>query len=301
MCTIILGVRVEDDELPWTIAANRDERCDRPSAPPRIIEESGRRILMPQDLVYGGTWIGMNDRGLLVALTNRDDPSEHSGERSRGLLVRDALQFEHAYDVAALAYDTATQYKHFHLVAADYSDDAHLIVHGGNMLRHEGLARGWHVITEQSFGAGEDRRGAYIRERLAAGPHTTRGYPADAPFVGMLDHRALVASMGVPTLAKLLGAHLPGDPFDGPCVHTTHHGNRYGTRSFFAADFDPYMHDVLPEGLLWWAHEGPTCALDPKALGYGTVFGAGPGDERPPPQAPPPNGRGRNPEEGGTT
>lgn len=112
MCTIILGVRVEDDALPWTVAANRDERCNRPSAPPRIIEESGRRILMPQDLVYGGTWVGMNDRGLLVALTNRDDPGEHHGDRSRGLLVREALQLKYADDVAALARDTAAQYKH---------------------------------------------------------------------------------------------------------------------------------------------------------------------------------------------
>jgi len=270
MCTIILGVRVEDDELPWTIAANRDERHDRPSAPPRIITESGRRILMPQDLVYGGTWIGMNDRGLLVALTNRDDPGEHHGERSRGLLVSDALRLERARDVATLAHDTAAQYKHFHLVTADFGGDAHLVVRGGGVLRRERLRRGWHVITEQSFGADEDRRGVSIRERIAAHTHMMRGHPNPPPPIGQPDE--LVPRLGIPLLAETLGTHLNGNPFDSPCVQTVHRGHPYGTRSFFAAKFDPYMLDALPEGMRWWSHEGPTCTLDPKTMGYGVMF-----------------------------
>ncbi|MDO8622153.1 MAG: NRDE family protein [bacterium] len=308
MCTIILGVRIQDDELPWTIVANRDERLDRPSAPPRVLEEGGRRILMPQDLVYGGTWIGMNDHGLLVALTNRDDSGEHHGNRSRGLLVSDALRLRYSSDAAALAANTAAQYKPFHLVTVDRSGSAELVIHGDDATRHERLDRGWHVITEQSFGAGDDRRGVYLRERIAAWPHKTRGYPADlATMPGLLDHRVPIAGMGVPALAELLGTHLPGDPFDGPCVHTVHRDHPYGTRSFFAAEFDPWMHDVLPEGLRWWSHEGPACTLVPSALGNGTMFGANPSHEPPPPLptlgpgqvAPPPNVKGRKTEEGG--
>jgi hypothetical protein len=96
-------------------------------------------------------------------------------------------------------------------------------------------------------------------------------------------------------------------------VQTVHRGHLYGTRSFFAATCDPYQpyqHDGLLGCMRWWAHEGPTCTLDPKTVGSGTMFGRDASYETPPPpafakatadkQAPPPRGRGRKLEEGGT-
>lgn len=78
----------------WTVfvASNRDEDRSRPSLPPQRELRGGVTVLSPRDLLAGGTWIGVNDRGLVALLTNRSDlPTPPSPGRSRGLLVRELL------------------------------------------------------------------------------------------------------------------------------------------------------------------------------------------------------------------
>ncbi|MGE0442239.1 MAG: NRDE family protein [Gemmatimonadales bacterium] len=97
--------------LSWLPAAegyrlffNRDERLTRaPGRPPEPGVERGVRFLAPVDGDAGGTWIGVNEYGLAVALLNRypsGAPGEHpwAGPRgrpanriSRGILVRALL------------------------------------------------------------------------------------------------------------------------------------------------------------------------------------------------------------------
>jgi uncharacterized protein with NRDE domain len=74
-------------DAPLIIAANRDERLDRPAAPMTVLRERGPRILGGQDLLAGGTWLAVNEHGLVAGLTNQPsadgrDPSK----RSRGEL-----------------------------------------------------------------------------------------------------------------------------------------------------------------------------------------------------------------------
>jgi uncharacterized protein with NRDE domain len=85
MC--VLAMLLEPGRL--LVAANRDERVDRPSAPPAEVEPG---VVAGRDLLAGGTWLGVNSHGLFVALTNRKIPASTPDAPSRGLLAREALR-----------------------------------------------------------------------------------------------------------------------------------------------------------------------------------------------------------------
>ena len=92
MCTLILLDRVVP-QIPVIVAANRDEYFARPAAPPTRFEASAGRpaFVAPHDLEAGGTWMGVNEHGVFVGLTNRPVDVKPTGLRSRGLLVVDVL------------------------------------------------------------------------------------------------------------------------------------------------------------------------------------------------------------------
>ena len=82
------------DRYPVIIAANRDEHYDRPSAPPALWS-TRPKILAGKDLLAGGTWLGVNEHGLLVGILNRrsnSEPDPLTQTRSRGLLCLDLLE-----------------------------------------------------------------------------------------------------------------------------------------------------------------------------------------------------------------
>ncbi|MEF8976309.1 MAG: NRDE family protein [Halapricum sp.] len=119
MCTLVFAWQVFPD-APVVAAANRDEATDRPSRPPETLG-ADPTILSPRDGEAGGTWIGVNDRDVFVGITNRWIDVDLAGERSRGLLVRDALERDSAED--AIRYVErevdARSYEAFNLVVAD--------------------------------------------------------------------------------------------------------------------------------------------------------------------------------------
>jgi transport and Golgi organization protein 2 len=89
MCTVSLvpladGVRM---------VCNRDEQRSRPAAhPPRVRLTGNRSALYPVDPASGGTWIGVNDAGLALALLNRNRAGDaRVAGRSRGTLIPELL------------------------------------------------------------------------------------------------------------------------------------------------------------------------------------------------------------------
>lgn len=74
---------------------NRDEALARPKAlPPIVRQEKENLILCPIDPQGGGTWMGVNQQGLVIALVNDyQNPAKQAvtGLRSRGLLVLELL------------------------------------------------------------------------------------------------------------------------------------------------------------------------------------------------------------------
>ena len=68
MCTLTI-VPHEDG---FQLGCNRDERLSRPAAlPPQVHVAGSLLALFPTDVAGGGTWIGVNERGLVAAVLNR--------------------------------------------------------------------------------------------------------------------------------------------------------------------------------------------------------------------------------------
>lgn len=123
MCTLALYLNVFAD-LPLLVAANRDENFDRPSAPPAEIA-GDPRIVAGRDLRVGGTWLGVNDHGLLVGILNRRQNENGSNgllttlTRSRGLLCMDLLQRKSVAEGVQFIAGHSAAYNPFTVVFAD--------------------------------------------------------------------------------------------------------------------------------------------------------------------------------------
>jgi uncharacterized protein with NRDE domain len=76
-----------DPEAPLVVAANRDERLDRPATAMAVLQDHDPRILGGHDDEAGGTWLAVNDHGVVAGLTNRPVPDGRDpSKRTRGEL-----------------------------------------------------------------------------------------------------------------------------------------------------------------------------------------------------------------------
>jgi hypothetical protein len=86
----------------FRLAFNRDEQRTRPPGLPPTTRRCGERLAaMPIDPVGGGTWIGVNDAGLVACLLNRNvgQFAPPASPRSRGLIVPKLLACASAEEV----------------------------------------------------------------------------------------------------------------------------------------------------------------------------------------------------------
>lgn len=218
MCTLVVAAHVLSDR-PLVVVANRDEQLDRASSPPFRWPDG---FFAPRDEVAGGTWLGVNDHGVFVGITNRYLGGRDATRASRGELVVSALRLPSARAIhdAMRAIDPA-RYNGLHLVYADERDVLATFADGSS-LAQVALGKGMHAITERSFGAGDDR----VRQRR------------------------ILAAWETGDLEKLLTEHDAEDPLGATCVH--YPPLNYGTRSAMM---------LQRKGGAWhmrWA-EGPPC------------------------------------------
>ncbi|QFU84212.1 NRDE family protein [Natronorubrum aibiense] len=145
MCTLTLAWQVFDD-APVAVAANRDESLERESLPPGVYREEPLTVA-PTDAEAGGTWIGYNEHGVFVGITNKWTDADLAAERSRGLLVADVLAADSAADAAATleAATETDEYDAFNLVIADASA-AYCYQWNGDLSRLE-FEPGVHVVV----------------------------------------------------------------------------------------------------------------------------------------------------------
>ncbi|MHB1302927.1 MAG: NRDE family protein [Acidiphilium sp.] len=117
MCSLIASF-LPSASWPLVIAANRDEMLDRPwDAPGRYWPG----ILAGRDGLAGGTWLGVNDRGVMAALLNRTGSlGPAAGKASRGELPLIALEAGNAAEAARLiGMLDAGRYRSFNMLVAD--------------------------------------------------------------------------------------------------------------------------------------------------------------------------------------
>lgn len=154
MCTVTIVPLCDSTDRKGTgfrLACNRDESRRRPAAlPPCVRRFADRRAVMPIDPVSDGTWIAVNDRGLVMTLLNvydrpvrpvnpgsqqnpirKDSPASNLNPRhrplSRGTIIPRLL---HHDDVSRAAQDASAldpeSYPPFRLIMADRQQVAEL-------------------------------------------------------------------------------------------------------------------------------------------------------------------------------
>lgn len=229
MCTLVAAVRTLPDS-PLVIAANRDERLDRPASGPRLWPGSPP-FVAPLDEAAGGTWLGLNAAGLFVGVTNRFGVERDETRESRGRLVVEALGFRSARALhLGLEKMSPRRFNAFHLFYSD-PNAAFVTWSTGDRIDQESLVPGVYVITERSLGGDDRARTELIRAH----------WPGVEKGPGLLAER----------LADLLRLHRD-PPGAGVCIHAPK--LNYGTRSSLIL----LLQQRIPEGQFFWAN-GPPC------------------------------------------
>jgi hypothetical protein len=185
MCTVTL--RCGAGSLLLTM--NRDERYERApeEAPRRIPGEVGRPSwVAPFDSASGGTWIGVNDRGVASCVLNGYEPADESlrgdpSVPSRGAIIPRILEGQDGAGPARLpdALDFSA-YASFTLLVASKDGGEIVRWRRGSGMTREAVSLGWTFLTSSSWNEPEvavHRRAAYEAWRHEGAPEI-RGLPA---------------------------------------------------------------------------------------------------------------------------
>lgn len=248
MCLLGIAFRQSAD-FPVLILANREEFFARPSTGPRIIPaETGVPAWFGgTDLLAGGTWLGVNEHGLVVAVTNRAKVNVPANPPSRGLLCRRLLKCRET----ATAVEAATGelrnvgYAGCNLLIADRGSAA--IIESEDELKTTLLGPGLYLIANGALDDAADRRIARVRRKLLnVDPAQTEGWFREARRLCALpsqgDEPAIClrgADRGTVSSSVLgLARHLAGSRFwhsPGPPDRTAYQDCTHEFRQLFGA------------------------------------------------------------------
>jgi hypothetical protein len=177
MCTVVI-LRRPGHAWPVLVAANRDEMINRPWLPPARHWQDRPDIVAGKDELAGGTWMGLNDTGVVAGILNRHGTlGPAAGKRSRGELVLEALDHADAATAAeALAEVSPTAYRAFNMVIAD-NRDAWWVALAGEKMRVRAIPTGISMFTALERNDPADPRiAAYLpRFETAAVPDPDTG------------------------------------------------------------------------------------------------------------------------------
>jgi uncharacterized protein with NRDE domain len=147
MCLIAVALAAAE-RYPLIIVANRDELHARPTRPAGWWPERPH-ILGGRDLLAGGTWLGVDRRGRIAAVTNVRDGTPREAPRSRGVLVTDYLDgSEPAATYAARAAATGAEFAAFNLLLFDGG----ALRYSSNRASPARLATGVHALSNAPLG-----------------------------------------------------------------------------------------------------------------------------------------------------
>jgi uncharacterized protein with NRDE domain len=213
-------------QYPLIVAANRDEHYDRPSAAPNLWSTEPE-IMAGKDLLAGGTWLGVNERGVLAGILNRRLPNDQSKPvhaRSRGLFCLDLLHRSSAAEARQLTQRQDESYQPFTVLCAD-ADEAWMAYNTDREVRTQRLADGLHVLSNT---ADFNIRSAKI----------DRAYARFAEVASDSMQSSQSATEMVCSLRNVLADHALGsgsqDPREAICVHGDTSGTVSSTIIFYS-------------------------------------------------------------------
>jgi len=173
MCTVVT-LRRPGHEWPLLLAANRDEMQGRPWSPPARHWPDRPTTRAGIDHEAGGSWLGVNDHGVVVAILNRRGSlGAADGKLSRGELVLRALD---APSAAAAMRDLcsvdAGAYRSFNMAVADATDGFWLKGLGEGAVLAQPLPDGIGMLTAWDLNDREmsERTDFYLPRFQAASP-----------------------------------------------------------------------------------------------------------------------------------
>ncbi len=230
MCTVVI-LRRPGHAWPLIIAANRDEMADRPSAPPARHWPDRGHVVAGLDQLAGGTWLGINDDGIVAAALNRvGGLGPHPDFRSRGELPLEALDHAEAGVAAeALSDLDPAAYRPFNLVVAD-ARDAFWLRGTGNQVTANPIPPGVSMLTAHDLNDAGSPRIRVNRPLFEAAPEPDpetdawddwaallmSRYPEDGAGPG--EAMAIAADGGYGTVSSsLIALPAPGRPGISPC------------------------------------------------------------------------------------
>lgn len=178
MCTVVI-FRNPGQPWPLILAANRDEMAGRPWRPPARHWEDRPYVVAGIDEVAGGTWMGLNDDGLIACILNRPGSlGPAAGKRSRGELPLEALSHAEAREAAdALTHLDGQAYRSFNMVIADARDGFWVWSDGDGDVFAEAIPEGISMVTAHSLND-------MSAERIARHLPKFRAAPAPDPDTG---------------------------------------------------------------------------------------------------------------------
>ena len=222
----------------YALYFNRDERLTRaPALPPARADLNGVAYLAPTDGDFGGTWIGVNEHGVTIALLNRyaETPTEPGpGRVSRGLLVRSLLDARTAgRAIDRLAPGTLGRYQPFTLAAVDPGREVLITGWTGTLLLRALVERPGMIRTSSGRDQAEAERirGATWHDMLGPDSVTRelldrfhRSHdPERGPF-SVCMHRPEAATRGYTVISvdphRVELTHVEGAPCEGGPVTT---------------------------------------------------------------------------------
>ena len=227
MCLLVVRWQ-PDEDYPLVVGANRDERLDRPATALAVLAPVDPRILGGRDHLAGGTWLAVNEHGVVAGLTNQPsvggrDPSR----RSRGELP---LQLARAPSAAA-AVDALVgsvrpgDYNPVWLVVGDRRDLFFVDLGREPGPGADRLAAGLHVMENRALGIPSAKVDQVVGSVTGATAHGEDLWSV-LPRV-LADHTLPVDRADEIELPRPPGSAERPPGIRAACVHT----DGYGTRS----------------------------------------------------------------------
>ncbi len=252
MCLLVVVSRLDPD-APLVVGANRDERLDRPAVAMTVLQAHGPRIVGGRDERAGGTWLAVNEHGVVAGLTNRPSPDgPDTSKRTRGELPILLAQHAQAADAVQAFAETVRprEYNPAWLLVGDRTS-LYAVDVTGDRPHVEALDPGVHVLENNPLGSpsakvdhvlallGEltDLRGDALVKRVGAvlGDHTV---PPEVTMVGAGDSTG--SSPGGSTGDGTSATNRKQRPLAtyAACVHTEEYGTRSATLVRVPTDVD---------------------------------------------------------------
>jgi uncharacterized protein with NRDE domain len=224
VCLLIVVAQMHPD-IPLIVAANRDELLDRPARPMTLLRESGPRVLGGRDELAGGTWLAVNEIGVLAGLTNRPTKERRDPtKRSRGELPI-VLASHNSAAAAVEAFGSGVRpsdYNPAWLLVGDRETAFAIDMTGDDRPIIKPLSAGIHILENRPLGTSSPKVN-HVRGLLAG--------------VDRLSEASLVEHLQTVLSDHEVPARFPADHEDGmdeipaevraACVHTEHYGTRW--------------------------------------------------------------------------